>query len=356
MLYYSHVNEDNCVERKLLQQENYPTAITIAGSGERVLALMDIDCLKKIIAIDLNKEALFLLQLKITAITQFTTEEYFKFIGHHYEEQKNRIKYFEKIKNELNPECKLYWEKNISIIGNGILNSGHFELFLKRVRPALNFFLGDKFQYIFKNKKFESNYFPKRRWKLITYFFSQKWIYHFLGNKDLAFVSIDARNKRIPDALDAIIREGKTNSCFMMHLIFKGSLQEMDEEQLPPSLQKKVIDKIRKRLLVKEITIEYWNGDLLELIKTNSSKIATPVFYSASDILSFVSLQYLEELIEYCTKSPNNTILFRSFLRNIITKKEIKILSGKKRGIKQFDEEESTKMYQVFAIKSAIDK
>lgn len=353
MIYYSHVNEDNRVERQLLQQENCPTVIAIAGSGERVLALMDIDCTKKIIIIDSNIEALFLLQLKIAAITQLTTKEYLKFIGHHYNQKDIRINNFEKIKNELTSDCRLYWEKNRSIIGNGILNAGHFEHFLNKVRPILNLFLGRKFSLLFKNENYQLKYLPNFRWKLITYFFSQKWMYKLFGNRDLAFIGTDARNKSIPEAITKIIEEGKANSSFIMHLIFKGSLQEMKEEQLPPSLQKKVINAIRKRIVNKGINIEYWHSDLLELVKNNPKELETPIFYSVSDILSFESFQYLDELIDCCTKEKSNIIIFRSFLRNQLTKKELTILSKQNMIIKQLDEKESTKMYQVFSMKNA---
>lgn len=351
MLYYSHVNEDSCIERQLLQQENYPTVIAIAGSGERVLALLDNPHIKKMIVVDSNIEALFLLQLKLAVLTKYSTDDYLKFIGHDKVKNDIRFTYFESIKNELTSGCRLFWEKNKSVIEKGILSAGHFECFLNRVRPILNFFLGEKFYLIFKNKNSHSKHFPKMKWKLIAYFFSQKWVYRLFGNKDLAFISTDARNKNIPEAITKIISEGKANSNFMMHLIFKGSLKEMNEEQLPFSLQKKVINTIRERIANKEIEIEYWHDDLLTLIKNNTRKLELPIFYSVSDILSFESFEYLDELIENCTKDKKSIIVFRSFLRNQLTKTELIMLSKKNGKMKRHDDWESTKMYQVFSVK-----
>ena len=59
MIYYSHVNEDSRVERELLQSSNCPSVLAVAGSGERVLALMDITCCKKLHVVDVNEEAIF---------------------------------------------------------------------------------------------------------------------------------------------------------------------------------------------------------------------------------------------------------------------------------------------------------
>ena len=63
MLYYSHVNEDNRVEKELLDSSAYATIVAVAGSGERILALMDNNICKEFHIVDVNDETLFLLQL-----------------------------------------------------------------------------------------------------------------------------------------------------------------------------------------------------------------------------------------------------------------------------------------------------
>ena len=54
MIWYSHVNEDNRVERGLLLQGEYDQVICVTGSGERALALMDAGKLQLFHAIDIN--------------------------------------------------------------------------------------------------------------------------------------------------------------------------------------------------------------------------------------------------------------------------------------------------------------
>ena len=46
MIYYSHVNEDNRVERELMTKGHFSSLWGIAGSGERVISLMDTDGIK----------------------------------------------------------------------------------------------------------------------------------------------------------------------------------------------------------------------------------------------------------------------------------------------------------------------
>ena len=81
MLYYSHVNEDNNIEREIVFHNKPSTIFCISGSGERLISLLDTPGLKKVVAIDFNPEAQFLLNLKLTAIQNLSVNSYLDFIG-----------------------------------------------------------------------------------------------------------------------------------------------------------------------------------------------------------------------------------------------------------------------------------
>lgn len=347
MLYYTHVNEDNRIERQLLQQHGCTTAVAVTGSGERVLALMDAESIKKIIAVDLNKEAIFLLQLKIAVLTSLSTEQYFKFTGHHIGDKNFRRACFEKIKPHLNEDCSIYWGKRIKDIEKGIINAGHFEKFLTRIRPVLHLFLGKNFLSAFNSR---SSFFLKLKWKILSCFFSQTWIYSMLGNKDPAFIGKAVQSRYIPEALDNMIRNGNAYSSFIAHLIFKGHLRNMENEDIPPSFNENTIDKIRERLLKRSLIIEYYTGDLLTFIKQTTLPADLRVFYSVSDILSFEDQDYLSALLEKITAKGGNTIVWRSFLSNRLTKQQQDNLSSKYKEVLQHDKDESSGMYQVFSV------
>lgn len=353
MLYYSHTNEDNRIEQQLLQSSACTTAIVVAGSGERVLALMGNSYCKKIIAVDINEEAIFLLQLKMAAITYLTNEEYFQFTGHYPALPGRRLKIFEKIKPQLSITCAVYWEQNRAVVEKGILYAGHFEKFIARVRPVLNLFLGGKFQGVFDQDSFNARLFPESRWKLLSWMFSQKWVYKLWGNKDKAFIGSGASAERIPTALNSVIKKGNAPSCFMAHLIFKGHLRFMAPKDLPPAMQNEFLNIIRKRILNREIIIDYYREDLLHFMKESRVQITTPVFLSASDILSFEDRKYLAELIKTALQNAGDMIVWRGFLRNILTKQELKTIAENHGNIERHDEQESTEMYQVFSITNA---
>ena len=118
MIYYSHVNEDNRIERILLQQAGCKAAVAIGGSGERVLSLMDVASCKKITVVDSNEDAIYLLQLKLAALTGLSVREYLRFIGHYPSSSEKRLLSFETIKESLQPKAKAYWIQHTRVIVN----------------------------------------------------------------------------------------------------------------------------------------------------------------------------------------------------------------------------------------------
>src|SRR5947209_14175145 len=103
MIYYSHINEDNRVERSLLQEGGFSTVVAICGSGERVLSVLDNTAIKKITVVDNNEEAIFLLQLKLAALWHLNVSEYLGFVGHFTVSMKERIARFNALKYTLPP-------------------------------------------------------------------------------------------------------------------------------------------------------------------------------------------------------------------------------------------------------------
>lgn len=346
MLYYSHVNEDNRIERDVLHAAGSKTIVAVAGSGERVIALLDNDAVSEIHAVDVNEDALFLLQLKLAALKVLSVEDYLMFCGHNPAAPRQRENWFGQIQGELSACCKRYWMHHIASIRLGVVHTGHFEKFLRRIRPFLNLFLGRNFRGTLTEKGIPKS-FPQKRWKLLLGVFSMRFIYRLWGNEDAAFISQDATVSYIPSALDEMIGNGKAHSSFMFHLIFNGHLSEMRQTDTPPSLQNHVLEKAKSRLSSSRLAVHYHTHDLLSFVQTYKDHFSTPVFYSLSDMLSFENTDYLRD-VSALLQSQRHTIVWRTFLRNRADKNSFcQVL-----GIKQLDEhtaDESTGMYQVFA-------
>jgi S-adenosylmethionine:diacylglycerol 3-amino-3-carboxypropyl transferase len=232
------------------------------------------------------------------------------------------------------------------------LDSGHFEKFLTKVRPLINLILGKEFKKIF-GVNFTPKAFLKYRWKLIAWIFSQIWIYKLWGNKDIAFIGSGSSNEQIPSAIENIIYSGKAQTSFIVHLIFKGHLQEMAENDLPLSLQKARLTRIQERILNREIEIEYYAVDLLQFARQHS--FSEPIFYSISDILSFENQDYLNQLLSQLS-GTDVLLACRSFLRNRLSPGRLDQLAARFGRVEIYDHQETTGMYQVFSVRNSIVK
>jgi S-adenosylmethionine:diacylglycerol 3-amino-3-carboxypropyl transferase len=350
MIYYSHINEDSKPERNWLSKFSKSSMVVVVGSGERVIALMDNPNLVELNLVDINLEAIFLFQLKIQALQILEVKDYLKFIGHYEAGKEFRISCYLKIRNRLTDDCSTYWSQRLPAIERGILYIGHFERFLERIRPLLLFFLGKGFLEILEGKPLVKFSFTAIKWEALSYFFSMKWVYRLFGNKDVAFIGNDSVVGYIPKTISKNIYQGKAGSNFMMHLIFKGHLRDMDMKHLPESLQENILLVVKNKLLNKKLKINYIHGDLLEFAKQLSSGGRGNNFYSCSDILSFQNSDYVFRLIEATANVGENLIVFRSFLANRLTEKDAHCIQDKYGDVYMDDDIESTGMYQVCAV------
>ncbi|NNC95159.1 MAG: DUF3419 family protein, partial [Chitinophagales bacterium] len=213
MIYYSHVNEDNFAERNIMMSSEYEDLFCIVGSGERLIALLDHSSLKRVHIIDMNAEALFLAELKLTALRVLSVEDYLSFIGFSNSGM-NREFVFYGFQQELPLPSREYWNNNLTHIRNGIIHMGHFEQFLSRLRPLLRVLLGRGFYKCFEMPYSQLRSFPSFRWKIVKWLFSKKWSYLLFGNKDIAFIGEDALHKKIPYALhETLLNDRVSKNC-----------------------------------------------------------------------------------------------------------------------------------------------
>jgi S-adenosylmethionine:diacylglycerol 3-amino-3-carboxypropyl transferase len=352
MIYYSHVNEDCRPERAALDRSGSSTLVAIAGSGERLIGLLDKAQLKVVWAIDNNPEALFLTELKLQALRLLEPREYLRFVeGLH----PDYPAHYTTIRPWLSADCREYWDKRPLALKAGILHIGAFERFLARLRPLLRICLGKGFLEVIQGKSsISAPQFPTLRWRFLRWLFARRWAYLLMGNFDPAFTGKNARLTVIPAALHQSLLRGTAGTSFMMHLIFFGNFAQMPVDALPPSMQLDVLEKIRQRLCSGQLKINYCRGDLLEVCQTIEA--GQHPFFSLSDILSFEDQQYLRECIQLVfRKQPDAVLAARAFVRNRFREGQPDAYRKHWPRLEITDQtaQESTGMYQVFIFRPA---
>ena len=247
LIYYSHFNEDSSIEKELLAGAKANLLICVAGSGERVISLLNCPTVQKVDIVDVNVEALYLTELKICALKHLDVEAYLSFIGFSIA-KKSRCEMLNTFSDQLSKDCLKFWQQRANSVENGICYSGHFEKYLKRIRPIVKIILGKQFYQCFNNNKDQWTEFPTRRWNILKWIFSQRFIYILTGMSDQAFVSEQSRLNVIPKALQKALDEDRVESSAFFHLIFKGHLNDMPAELLPYSFSPSFLFKIKERL------------------------------------------------------------------------------------------------------------
>jgi S-adenosylmethionine:diacylglycerol 3-amino-3-carboxypropyl transferase len=346
MLYYTHVNEDCRPERRCLRESGCSRLVCIAGSGERVTGLLDSPQLRKVVIIDSNPEALWLTNLKLTALQQLSIDDYLRFLGGG---RAAVTEHYPGLREWLLPDSRAYWDARSAQLRSGILNAGAFEQFLARIRPLLRLWLGSHFLDSLRPGSWQP--FPRYRWQLVSALFSRRWVYRLFRNHDPAFVGSGARLALIPAAINETITAGEAYTSFMTHLIFRGQLDRMLPADLPPSMDVAVLERVQQRLRAGELHIRYVAGDWADSCRQLDEQAST--FYAASDLLSFVSPDYLRQFVDdVCSRPPAATIVLRAFLRNRLTEEQLQAWQREHAALAATDltQEESSRMYQVIAL------
>lgn len=353
MLFYTHVNEDSELERVTMASIPHEHLLCVAGSGERVIALLGCPGLQQVHVVDPNPEALYLLELKLAALEILDVESYLAFCGFWETTCQKRAAWFETLKPKLSPHCIGFWESHRVEIERGICNCGHLERFLARVRPLANWFLGKYFHVAFQQDFRTAKGFPHVRWCILKWLFSKKWAYWFMGNRDDAFVGKGCQVSRIPQGLQTLLDENRLGKSFMAHLIFKGHLREMEPANLPPSLQPHLLLNVQKALQEKAFHIEYHGSGILEFLEKQPAEKAKKAFCSFSDVMSFEPPRYLLDCIQiFSSHYRKMALVARTFLKNELTPAFLEQVHSLGFTVSDLSASERTAMYHAYKIEN----
>lgn len=350
MIWYSHINEDSSVERAQLAHTSYDHVACVAGSGERFIALLDHPA-KEFHAIDINPEAILLLELKLAALKTLEVELYLFFIGHTNCGHGQRWELYRSIREHLGSAGRLYWDSRKHEIEKGILHCGHHEKYLGRIRPSLKFLLGDRFTEVFKAGGKNYPGFPTYRWALLTRIYQIRFLYRLSGNLDQAFISPDADIKRVTAGLGMILERNQVNSSYLFYLIFQGDLSGMPPSSMPVSLRPAFLQTVKEKLM-SGLQVHFIVSDYRSALREMRLLGTRRVFHSLSDIIGYQATRYTEELIRDLSGRKEQLIMLRSFLVNNIDDAFLLRAGLRKEQWTERSEEELTCMYQVFEIRS----
>lgn len=136
---YANCWEDADILLKGLAPKPAGQILSIGSAGDNSFSLLTTDP-TMVVAVDINKVQLFLIELKKSAIKTLDYPDFLEFLG--FVNSNNRLKLFNSIKQDLTGEAKSYWEYQISNIESGLIYTGKFEkyfsIFSKKILPLVH--------------------------------------------------------------------------------------------------------------------------------------------------------------------------------------------------------------------------
>jgi S-adenosylmethionine-diacylglycerol 3-amino-3-carboxypropyl transferase len=180
LIRYANCWEDADVLLKGLAPAKGSKILSIGSAGDNSFSLLTTDP-EMVVAVDINKIQLFLIELKRACISNLDREETLAFLG--FTASTNRKKCFDTLKNGLSSPAKAYWESNLPLIESGVIHQGKFEkyfqLFSGKVLPWIHSQKTVRELFSTKTKEQQEAFYNEKwntwRWRLLfRIFFSNR--------------------------------------------------------------------------------------------------------------------------------------------------------------------------------------
>ncbi len=122
--------------------------LVVTSGGCNALSLLTTEP-RELIAIDMNPVQSWLLELKLAGIRGLSREEFLGLLGTRFIEEPDpthpsATALYARIRRLLSPGAQWFWDRHLSMIHHGVLQSGRYERFLSIFRRLLRLILGTR--------------------------------------------------------------------------------------------------------------------------------------------------------------------------------------------------------------------
>ncbi|MGI8583237.1 MAG: DUF3419 family protein [Chitinophagaceae bacterium] len=247
---YANCWEDADILLEGLSPNEGSKILSIGSAGDNSFSLITTNP-EIVVAVDINKIQLYLIELKKACIKKLAHEEALAFMG--FEPCSKRTYFFNQIKKEMNADARSYWEANINLINNGIIYTGKFEkyflMFSKIVLPWIHSKKTVAELFRTKSKKKQEIFYVEKwntwRWKLLFKIFFSKYVMGKYGRdpqflKEVKLSVADYIYCKAGVHLQSV--EAQKN--FMLHFALKGNFGNF----LPHYMRKENYDRIKSNI------------------------------------------------------------------------------------------------------------
>lgn len=128
---YAQCWEDADVLLEAMDVRTTDTCLSIASAGDNTLALVAAGA-KRVIAVDLSPAQIACLELRVAAIRSLTHAQFLELLGQN--PGTDRRIHYRRCRGELSAASRQFWDRNPTLIDQGIAQGGKFERYLRAFR------------------------------------------------------------------------------------------------------------------------------------------------------------------------------------------------------------------------------
>jgi S-adenosylmethionine-diacylglycerol 3-amino-3-carboxypropyl transferase len=310
-LQYASCNEDARSELDALRVSGR-RVVSIAAAGERAFALL-LDDPREVVAVDGNPTQIYLSELKVAAMREFTWTQYLGFVG--IREDGRREEAYRGLAEALSVPARRYWDHHIPEIRAGIMQAGRTERGLSRIAPVLRVALAGTVARLRASDTVEAQGQLARELltkPLVRAVFSL--LFNPLSGRLLLRDRVyygDARrvaSRHIAERLMVTLDHHRLDDCFILQLFLHGHLKH--SRALPLALTEEGYAAIKQRLHRLRLVVR----DIRSYLSAEPPGSIDA--FSLSDLGGYLTVAEYSQLLAEVqrTAAPNATVCIREFI------------------------------------------
>ncbi len=231
--------------------------LSIGSAGDNSFSLLTTNP-EIVVAVDINKIQLHLVELKKATIKKLNYQEALQFLG--FTPSEKRAELFQSIKDEMSPGATFYWQQNIQLIKVGVIYEGKFENYFRMFSRSILPWIHSKktvAKLLSRKTKAEQEAFYKEewntwRWKLLFKVFFSKYVMGRYGRDPEFMKEVNVSvSQTIYNKAASHLQSEEAQRNFILHFSLTGNFGMM----LPHYLRKENYEIIKQnidRLIIKE--------------------------------------------------------------------------------------------------------
>lgn len=231
--------------------------LSIGSGGDNSFSLLTTNP-EFVVAVDLSRVQLFLIELKKAAMQKLDHQEFLSFLG--FRSGHDRLKIYRLLREMLSPDTRAYWDHHSSMIETGLIYGGKFEkyflLFSRKVLPLIHRAASTRELLREKGATEQQWFYQKRwntlRWRLLFKIFFSKAVMGNVGRDPEFLAQVDIPVSRyIFEQAGHHLESTSAQHNYFLHFILTGEFGE----ELPNYVRKENYAKIQQnldRLKIKE--------------------------------------------------------------------------------------------------------